>query len=592
MNDAPAAATCRLTRAIDEATLREIQDGLALATRSTVGIVDAEGRLILPPKAGNSLGELLLRAEHTADDQRARIEAAARALTDTREGWIEDAALALGHLVIPITAGAAPLGTLVLGDRPVRRWNDEHARGLADRWRLDGDALAAAALQCEPWSEQDRQAAVDLGMVTASILARLCLQEQQLHHRIKELSVIYDMAGMLTGTRSVQELLDRVARKVCDVMQTRACSIRLLDEHTGELVIKAVYNLSDRYLQKGPVLVEHHPIDVEAIKGNIIYIEDVPNDPRVKYPEDARAEGLVSCLVCGMVYRGKPVGVVRVYTGTKHRFSHFEESLLRAIADQAAVAIVNARLYQAALEAERNERQLRYAGEVQRRMIPAAPPNWPGASFGCIYKPCREVGGDFYDFIELPGKNLGIAIADVIGKGVPAALIMASLRSALRVYTYHIYDVERIMSQVNDHMCRETHSNEFATVFYGVLMPGARRFTYCNAGHEPPLLVRNGQVQSLETGGMAIGVAKGQTFDKGILELQPNDVLLMHTDGVVESMNFAEEEYGRQRLCESCRKYAHLDPAQIVKNILWDVRRFIGLSDLADDMTMVAIKVK
>lgn len=591
MNE-PSFAVSRLAQSIDEPTLREVQDGLALATRSTVGIVDAQGRLLLPPKPGNPVAELLTSGEATSRDQQARFEAAAGVAADPHESWVEDAALGLSHLLIPIVAGPSRLGTLVLGDRPSQTWTDEHARGLAGRWQLDADALIAAARRCAPWSEPDRRTAVDLGTLAASMLARLCRQERQLQHRIDELSVVYDVAGMLADAKSLQELLDRIARKVCEVMQTKACSIRLLDEHTGELIIKATYNLSERYLQKGPVVVDRHPIDVEAVKGNLLYIEDVPNDPRVKYPEDARDEGLISCLVCGMLYRDKPVGVIRVYTGEKHRFSHFEESLLRAIADQAAVAIVNARLYEAALEAERNERQLKYAGDVQRRMIPAAPPNWPGALFGCIYKPSREVGGDFYDFIELPGDNLGIAIADVIGKGLPAALIMASLRSVLRVYTYHIYDVERIMSQVNDHMCRETRSNEFATVFYGVLMAGAKRFTFCNAGHEPPLLVRDDRVVTLDAGGMAIGVASGQTFDKGILELQSGDVLVLCTDGVVESMNFAEEEYGRQRLADSCRKYAHLEPAQIVKNILWDVRRFIGFSDLADDMTMVAIKVK
>ncbi len=584
-------APCRLTCSIDQPTLREIQEGLAAAVHATVGLVGEHGRLLLPPATGNAISELLVSGEHAAAEQKTRIESAASALTDSRATWTDNDELGLSLLSVPIMAGNTRIGALVLGDRPSRPWSDEHARRLAGRWQLDPEACIAAARRCTPWSEQERNAATNLATANASMLARLCLQEQQLHHRIEELSVVYDVAGMLAGTRNLQELLNQIARKVCEVMQTKACSIRLLDEQTRELVIKAVYNLSERYLKKGPVLVEDHPIDVEAIKGNLIYIEDVPNDPRVRYPEDARAEGLVSCLVCGMVYRGKPLGVIRVYTGTRHRFSPFEESLLRAIADQAAVAIVNARLYQAAIEAERNARQLKYAGDVQRRMIPAAPPNWPGASFGCIYMPSREVGGDFYDFIELPGKNLGIAIADVIGKGLPAALIMASLRSALRVYTYHIYDVERIMAQVNDHMCRETRSNEFATVFYGVLMPGAKRFTYCNAGHEPPLLVRNGEVTTLEVGGMALGVAAGQTFDKGILELQSGDVLLLCTDGVVESMNFAGEEYGRPRLYESCRKYARLDPAQIVKNILWDVRRFIGFSDLADDMTMVAIKV-
>ncbi len=578
-------------RSVDEPTVRDIQEGLAASTRTTVAIISDQGLAVLPPNAGNPFGALIATHDGAAAAQKIRLQVAAGSSSDTRESWVDDAECRLSHLLVPVVVGKCRVGTLVVGDRPSEGWTDEHARAMADRWGLNADALSAAARECGPWPEHERQAAAEMATATAAMLARFCQQEQQLQSRMEELSAVYDLAGMLAGMRSLQEILNRTARKVCQVMQTKACSIRLLDEQSGELVIQAVHNLSDRYLKKGPVIAERNPIDVEALQGKMVLIEDVPNDPRVTYPEPAREEGLVSCLVCGMQYRGEPVGVIRVYTGTRHRFTRFQELLLRAIADQAAVAIVNARLYEAAVEAERYERQIRHAGVVQRRMIPTAPPNWPGASFGCIYKPSREVGGDFYDFIELPGRNLGIAIADVVGKGLPAALMMASLRSALRVYTYHIYDVERIMAQVNDHMCGETRSNEFATVFYGVLMPGARRLTYCNAGHEPPLLVRDGRVQTLDTGGLVIGVSKGEVFQKGMVELRPGDLLLMCTDGVVESMTFAGEQFGRERLAESCIRHAALDPQQIVQNILWDVRRFIGYSDLADDMTMVAVKV-
>jgi len=584
--------SCKLTRALDPGTLRDILVGLAQSTGTTAAVVCGPGEPVVGPTPGSPIGHALAASPAGAAAQKARIETAAANGTNDAPRMAYDDEPGLCHLVIPINAGRHRRGVLVLGDRPSRPWTEDDCRRLAERWQLSADALLAATRQCDGWPEEQRTVCKNLGVGVASLLARLCLQDQQLQHRVDELSAIYDMAGMLAGTRDLQEVLDLTARKVCEVMQTKACSIRLLDEQTRELVIKAVYNLSERYLNKGPVLVDRHPIDAEAIQGKVVYIEDAPNDPRVRYPVDARQEGIVSGLVAGMMYRGRPVGVIRVYTATKHRFNRFEEALLRAVAAQAAVAIVNTRLYHAAIEAERNKRQLKYAGDVQRRMIPPAPPEREGAVFGCVYKPSREVGGDFYDFIDLPGGNIGVAIADVSGKGLPAALTMASLRSALRVYTYHIYDVERIMTQVNDHLCRETRTNEFATLFYGVLTPDARRLTYCNAGHEPPLLLRDGHVQELQVGGMVIGVVQGEPFEKAILELRPGDLLLLYTDGVVESLNFAEEQFGRRRLAESLKAYAHLAPAQIVNNIVWDVRRFIGLSDLADDMTLVAIKVK
>ena len=175
--------------------------------------------------------------------------------------------------------------------------------------------------------------------------------------------------------------------------------------------------------------------------------------------------------------------------------------------------------------------------KCKRRMIPSVPPSTDHIEIGAVYRPTFEVGGDFYDFISLPKKNLGIAIADVSGKGVPASLQMASLRSALRVNAYYRYDIDRIMVELNRHLCRDAGQGEFATMFYGVISPSLR-FTYCDAGHNPPMLLRDGQIQPLETGGMVLGVDPTTTFERGLIDLQAGDVLLMYTDGAVEAPEF------------------------------------------------------
>jgi sigma-B regulation protein RsbU (phosphoserine phosphatase) len=293
-----------------------------------------------------------------------------------------------------------------------------------------------------------------------------------------------------------------------------------------------------------------------------------------------------------MIYRGRPVGVVRVYMGTKHQFSQFEAALLRAIASQTAAAIVNARLHEEAMEADRYARQMQYAGQVQRRMIPKHPPDHPSVEFGCVYDPTLEVGGDFYDFIKLPEGHVGIAIADVVGKGVPASVMMASVRSALRVYAYNVYDINEILSHVNRHMCRDTLASEFATLFYGVLSPDGRSLTYCNAGHDPPLLLRDGAITKLEAGGLAIGVIRDEIYANDVVQLQPDDVILLYTDGVAEALNFADQTYGRRRLEESLIRHGLLHGSQIAQNVLWDVRRFVGLADQSDDITLVSMKIR
>jgi len=478
------------------------------------------------------------------------------------------------HPAWAIKAGDALLGFLVVADPT--------ATGHRDSRRAAAHAGTDGARQ---------PAAVALAESLADLLSKLCYQDHQLRLRIEELSTIYSITGLLAGPFDLQQVLNEIARRVCQVMRVKASSLRLLDEQTGELVIKAVHNLSEEYIRKGPVRVNENPVDAAALSGQTVYIEDVPNDPRTRYPEQARKEGIVSGLSTGMFYRGKPIGVLRVYTDRKHHFSPFEVSLLRAMAAQAAAAIETARLYQEELEAERVRRQLRVASEVQRRSIPDKPPEHPRLQFGCAYYPSYEVGGDFYDFIELSDGRIGVAIADVVGKGIPAALMMASIKSALRVNAFRKWPPEKVISEVNKYMCRDTLVSEFATLFYCVISKSGRRVTYCNAGHDPPLLLRNGEVKELEASGLVIGVKSDERYSQKTMMMSPGDVLLLYTDGVVEAANFEGQRFGRERLRESLTRYGHLEAAQIVRNIMWDLRRFVGLAEQTDDITMVAVKV-
>jgi sigma-B regulation protein RsbU (phosphoserine phosphatase) len=201
------------------------------------------------------------------------------------------------------------------------------------------------------------------------------------------------------------------------------------------------------------------------------------------------------------------------------------------------------------------------------------------------------LGGDFYDFIELPDGDLGICIADVSGKGIPAALFMASIRSTLRAYAPTSDDVTRIIRHVNRQMCNDTQIGEFATLFYSVLSTQDRRLVYCNAGHQPPLILRNDRFVELLSGGMALGIRLNEAFECGQTELRPGDLVVMITDGVTDALNFQGLAYGRERLLTSIWKHRRLDAAQLAAQLHWDVRRFAGLAEQADDITIVVVKV-
>ncbi|NJL31451.1 MAG: PP2C family protein-serine/threonine phosphatase [Phycisphaerales bacterium] len=254
-----------------------------------------------------------------------------------------------------------------------------------------------------------------------------------------------------------------------------------------------------------------------------------------------------------------------------------------------ATAINNTRLEGKRLEQERVAGQLKMAADVQKRMLPQTLPMIANFEVAARYVPSFELGGDFYDFIDFQN-SLGIAIADVSGKGVAASLLMAAVRSSLRAYAQDLYDLDMIISRVNQALCRDTQANEFATLLYGVLDPRTRRFTYSNAGHEPALLLRKGQIIRLEAGGMVVGVDPAQKFDKGILDFQKGDMVLFYTDGLMDAMNFERQRFGRDRIISAFKECTDKTAGEALNHVLWEMRRFAGMSPRTDDNTMIVLK--
>ncbi len=415
--------------------------------------------------------------------------------------------------------------------------------------------------------------------------------DTDLLQRLDALTAIFDLTEWYAGPHDLQQLLDVTAKRISKVMNAKACGIRLLDEDTDEMVITAVHNLSEEYLNKGKILVHENPIDAAVLGGDAVYIEDVATDPRVRFPVHAKREGIVGGLCVPMTYRGKTVGVIRVYTDQVHIFTAAEEALLRHAGSQAAAGIIQARLIEERRQSDRHQRQLRYAAEIQRRMIPTEAPQHSHIEVGTVYAPSLDLGGDFYDFIELSEGAFGLVVADVVGKGLPAAMMMASVRSALRAYAGAGGSPSVVVGQVNEHMSRDTLTSEFATLFYGIL-DAEGKLTYCNAGHDPPLLLRGDRFYELDTGGLVVGVMSREVYEEGSVALLSDDVLVFYTDGVVDTIDYDGNLFGRKRLRESIWKYRETTAHELSQQILWDTRRFAGLADQNDDTTLVVLKVR
>jgi sigma-B regulation protein RsbU (phosphoserine phosphatase) len=582
-----ARATVQLLDLLDVELLQELQDQFSALGRLSIQICDAAGNPLTAPSRAVAARQASAASEPGSAACRPGAPASARSVT-AAAGGADLAPPGAERQVADVQVHGQRLGSVVTARYPDEPTSPERLDAVASAGDVDSVMLRRELPS--PASESER-ADPEVHKVLAGILTKLCEQRFEVRRRIEELGTVCDMTGILSGTGRLDDVLSAAAAHVCQVMNVDAASIRLADPETGRLILSASHNLSPDALEREAAILDGRLAEPSEPDERTLRPGLASGDAAGHPPEPIGGEALANAMAVPAAYRGDTVGVLHVYSHQRHRFTPFEGVLLRAIGSQIAAAVLNSRLYDQQMAAERYRRQLSYAAEIQQRMIPPVPAH-PRITFGAVYDPRLEVGGDFYDFIELPRGHLGVSIADVVGKGVPAALLGASVRSALRAHAHSIFNINEIMSQVNRLLCRDTLVSEFATVFYGVFSPDGSQLTYCNAGHEPPLLLRADEFFRLHTGGMVTGIDPDEPYRMDVVDLQSGDLIVFYTDGLTEALNFYDEPFGRERLMQSIRKYRNLEAPTLASQLLWDVRRFVGLARKTDDSSVVVAKVK
>lgn len=496
-------------------------------------------------------------------------------------------------------------------------WRSEPAPAMAEgetQIPLIVDGVAIGTLVAEPGDPalpgDARKRLENALRLVANTAGELCQFELELANRMKEVRALARLSALIVRAATPERVLEAALDSALDALGLDAGSIMVLKEEAlgvssqdeEDLALKVSRNLSRSWLDSPLPLSKDREFDKRALAGEVIAIEDLVNDPRVLLPEQVDSEGLRSALHVGMVFKTRPLGVMRLYGREKRAFDESDKRLLASIAHQAAVALEQARLLRFEKEEQRIQRQLQLAADVQRRMLPRQVPNVPKLDVAARYVPSFELGGDFYDFIELNG-HVGIVVGDVVGKGIAAALLMAAVRASLRAHVQGVYDLDEVVARVNEALCRDTRENEFASLWYGVIDPVTMRITYCSAGHEPTMVIRvpthraptPADMDELTIGGMVVGIDPSQRYQRGIYDLKPRDVLVAYTDGVVDANNFAGKRFGKQRLRECLLRILAQDPAasaaKIADAVLWEVRQHAGLAPRTDDKTLVVARM-
>jgi predicted permease len=274
-----------------------------------------------------------------------------------------------------------------------------------------------------------------------------------------------------------------------------------------------------------------------------------------------------------------------------------DKVLIRGCADHFALMLENARLTDRVVEQEKLRRDVALAAEVQRRLLAEQLLDTPAASMAALNLPARSVGGDYYDFLNLDGNRIGIALADVAGKGVPAALIMSVVQATLRVISSEPdVSLPELAARMNHFLYRSTGSNSYATFFYAQFDSRNRELRYVNAGHNPPYLLRVGgddpTVEELPAGGTVIGLFPKAEYEESCVALNSGDLLAVFTDGVPEALNPADEEFGEDRLKSLLGRIVHLPVEEISARLAQEMRNWIQDAVQYDDLTFVLLKVK
>lgn len=409
----------------------------------------------------------------------------------------------------------------------------------------------------------------------------------------------YDLMGLISkvgvallSSSGLDDTLDQVASLVFEAVPAERVVIMLRSADTaGQMDIKVARTRgSDVPIEE--VRISRAIMNEVIENGKSVLTSDAQQDPRFA-SQTIVLQGIRSVLavplavderhVFGLIYADSPTHAVT--------FSTDHLDILTTLASVASIRVENASLVDARIERERMERELELATEIQQRFQPDGPPTIEGYDFQGISFSCYEIGGDYYDFIPTHDGKLMVALGDVSGKGTSASLLMSSLHAAIHGQIAARTPLLETVCAVNEYLSENTPANRFVTLFIAELNPATGELTFINAGHNPPIIGRaDGSIESLDAGGLPLGLMSSAAYETGTLKLAPGDVLFIYSDGVSEANDLAEDEFGMDRLTRTISANVGRSASGLRDKVEAALSAFTGTAPQNDDVTMVIVK--
>jgi sigma-B regulation protein RsbU (phosphoserine phosphatase) len=408
----------------------------------------------------------------------------------------------------------------------------------------------------------------------------------------ERLTLLYSISQTFNSSLDLDEVLNIVMDEVIKAAKAERGFVVLRDAE-DELDFRAARGMDQTTLDDPEFQISRGVVEEVTKEGQPILTSDAQLDERFSGRQSVVNLGLRSIMCAPLKVKEDLLGAIYVDNSLQAGlFTEDDLDLLAAISISAATAIENARLYQVAIEKGRMERELQIAHRVQSSLIPQEIPQVSGWDFSARWVPAREVAGDFYDFIHDDGGKLGLVIADVVDKGMPAALFMAFSRSTLRNNMLRMPTPKDGIAEVNNLICADSVYGMFITLVYCQIEPDSGEVIYVNAGHNPPLLYRSDKNELIELSrtGIPLGVTEEASFDQETTTLQSGDFILFYTDGVCDAVNSQGEEYGMERVQKVLRDHCQESAEEILAALEGACSDFAGATAPFDDITMLIAK--
>lgn len=389
----------------------------------------------------------------------------------------------------------------------------------------------------------------------------------------------------LVAQRPLPQVLERFMDMVFEACSPERAAILLLQGSPPLLEVQAQRGRGER------LEVSRTIADLVIQGKQAVIIEDAQMDQQLAGSESIILQGIRSAMCVPLWNNREVLGILYVDSPHRDSFSRDDLALVTLLGNVVAVKIENVRLFQRDQAMREIEKELSLAARIQRRLLPAEPPVVAGYELAGMNVPCKAVGGDTFDYIMRENGRLGIALGDVSGKGIGAALIMAMFQSAFRAHAGTDIGLRELVSRLNRAVCRNAEDGKFITFFCAEIDLERHILRYVNAGHNPPLLARaGGEVEKLSTGGIILGFMPDSLYAVAETEMGLGDVLVMYSDGITEAFSPAKEEYGEARLQEVLLAERGRSPAEIQDAIVRSVAEFSPGGEQDDDMTLSLLK--